>query len=98
MLAKLPDAVGEVLSEVRAGLTSSVHHAVDLRQGLGSPVLPAEPTLPMGRNALLLALVLALQQRGVASGCLVGTCERPSTRMAEPLDAASSSAGRWTAA
>jgi len=36
MLEKLPDALGEALSDVRAGLTQTVYHAVDLRQGMGS--------------------------------------------------------------
>ena len=33
MLEKLPDVVGEVLGDVRAGLTRTLFHAVDLRQG-----------------------------------------------------------------
>lgn len=33
MLEKLPDVVGEVLGDVRAGLTATLFHAVDLRQG-----------------------------------------------------------------
>lgn len=39
MLEKLPAAVGEALSEVRAGLTATLMHAVDLRQGMGALVL-----------------------------------------------------------
>jgi phosphatidylethanolamine-binding protein (PEBP) family uncharacterized protein len=36
MLEKLPDVVGEVLGAVRAGLTHTLFHAVDLRQGMGT--------------------------------------------------------------
>lgn len=36
MLEKLPEAIGEALSEQRAGLTSTVFHAVDLRQGMAA--------------------------------------------------------------
>lgn len=36
MLEKLPDAVGEALGHIRAGLTETVIHAVDLRQGMGA--------------------------------------------------------------
>jgi len=202
MLEKLPDAVGEALEDVRAGLAQTLYHGVDLRQGMGSitvgslafadhapipekytadgaghspplhwsgvpPVatevvlvvedadsptpqplvhaivhaLPvceagdgalaesafsavgdAEPLVPMGRNSLLLSRWLppdpppghgvhryvfqlyalgpgetlsenpgrdavrhALVARGLASGCLIGTYERPSTRISEPL-------------
>lgn len=34
MLEKLPDVVGEVLGDVRAGLSNTLFHAVDLRQGM----------------------------------------------------------------
>ncbi|MEO5772182.1 MAG: YbhB/YbcL family Raf kinase inhibitor-like protein [Burkholderiaceae bacterium] len=36
MLEKLPDAVGEALDGVRAGLDQTVFHAVDLRQGMAA--------------------------------------------------------------
>jgi len=36
MLEKLPDVVGEVLGDVRAGLTNTLFHAVDLRQGMAT--------------------------------------------------------------
>jgi phosphatidylethanolamine-binding protein (PEBP) family uncharacterized protein len=36
MLEKLPDAVGEALEDVRAGLGQTLYHGVDLRQGMGS--------------------------------------------------------------
>lgn len=36
MLEKLPDAIGEALDEVRAGLDQTVFHAVDLRQGMAA--------------------------------------------------------------
>ena len=202
MLEKLPEAIGEALGGVRAGLDATLFHAVDLRQGmaalsLGSPAfgdhapmpgkytadgpglspalhwhgvpaaatdvvlivedadsptpqplvhaiahgLPnsvagdgalaegsmsevgvAEPLVPMGRNSLLQArwlppdpppghgvhryvfqlyalgpgpalaetpgrdaLRAAVQQRGLASGCLIGTYERPSTHISQPL-------------
>lgn len=202
MLEKLPDALGEALDQVRAGLTHTLFHAVDLREGtarlqLGSlafvdhgplperftadgegvspplhwsgvpaqavelvlivedadsptplPLvhaivhgLPADadeggalaegamsadpdspPQVAMGRNSLLMArwlppdpppghgvhryvfqlwalepgeplpdtpgrerLAEALAARALASGCLVGTYERPSTRIPEPL-------------
>ena len=202
MLENLPDAVGEALDNVRAGLANTLFHAIDLRQGtarlqLGSlafvdhgPIperytadgpgsspplhwsgvppqavelvlivedadsptpLPlvhaivhglaveaggggalaegamstvdeAEPQVAMGRNSLLMArwlppdpppghgvhrylfqlwalepgeplpdtpgreaLATALAARALASGCLVGTYERPSTRIEQPL-------------
>jgi len=205
MFEKLPQAVGEALGDVRAGLTQTLFHAVDLRQGtarlsLGSlafadhapipeqytadgvglspplhwsgvpaqaielalivedadsptpqplvhaivhglPVPPdgtgalaegvmdaadgTDPQVPMGRNSLLMArwlppdpppghgvhryvfqlwalqagealpdvpgreaLATALAARALASACLIGTYERPSTRIDEPLGAA----------
>lgn len=36
MLEKLPDALGEALEGVRAGLDQTVFHAVDLRQGMAA--------------------------------------------------------------
>jgi len=36
MLEKLPDVVGEVLSDVRVGLSKTLFHAVDLRQGMAA--------------------------------------------------------------
>ena len=36
MLENLPDAVGEALGDIRAGLTRTLLHAVDLRQGMGA--------------------------------------------------------------
>ena len=36
MLEKLPDAIGQALDEVRAGLDQTVFHAVDLRQGMAA--------------------------------------------------------------
>lgn len=36
MLEKLPDAVGEALGDVRAGLAQTVFQGVDLRQGMGA--------------------------------------------------------------
>ena len=36
MLETLPDVVGEVLSDVRAGLSNTLFHAVDLRQGMAT--------------------------------------------------------------
>lgn len=36
MLEKLPDAIGEALSDVRAGLDQTLFHAVDLRQGMAA--------------------------------------------------------------
>lgn len=36
MLENLPDAVGETLGDVRAGLAQTVFHAVDLRQGVAA--------------------------------------------------------------
>ena len=39
MLEKLPDIVGEALAEVRSGLTNTLFHAVDLRQGMGAMAL-----------------------------------------------------------
>jgi phosphatidylethanolamine-binding protein (PEBP) family uncharacterized protein len=36
MLEKLPDAVGEALGNVRAGLSQTLFHAVDLRQGMAA--------------------------------------------------------------
>lgn len=36
MLEKLPAALGQALSEVRAGLDRTLLHAVDLRQGMGA--------------------------------------------------------------
>ena len=36
MLEKLPDVVGEVLGDVRAGLSNTLFHAVDLRQGMAT--------------------------------------------------------------
>lgn len=36
MLEKLPDAVGQALEDVRAGLTNTLFHAVDLRQGMAA--------------------------------------------------------------
>ena len=202
MLENLPEFVGEALSDVRAGLTHTLYHAVDLRQGMSSLTLqslafadhapipgkytadgaglspplhwggvpaaatevvlivedadsptpsplvhaiahgmppgesgagalaegalggppPATPLVPMGRNSLLQAdwlppdpppghgvhryvfqvfalgpgtalpevpgrdaLVSAVQERGLASGCLIGTCERPSGSIPEQV-------------
>ena len=204
MLEKLPDVVGEVLGEVRAGLSNTLFHAVDLRHGMAtlklaslafvdhapmpqqytadgpglspplhwsgvpaqatevllivedadsptpqplvhaiahglpggggpddgagalaeaalSAVGDAEPLVAMGRNSLLQSIWLppdpppghgvhryvfqlfalgpgaplpdtpgreaarnAVQQRGLASGCLIGTYERASTEISEP--------------
>lgn len=39
MLEKLPEAVGEALQGVRAGLTATVFHGVDLQQGMGALVV-----------------------------------------------------------
>ena len=39
MLEKLPDAVGEALEDIRAGLAQTTFHAVDLRQGIGALTL-----------------------------------------------------------
>jgi phosphatidylethanolamine-binding protein (PEBP) family uncharacterized protein len=39
MLEKLPEAVGEALESVRAGLTATMFHAVDLQQGMGAVVV-----------------------------------------------------------
>ena len=36
MLEKLPEAVGEALEGVRAGLTQTLFHTVDLRQGMAA--------------------------------------------------------------
>jgi phosphatidylethanolamine-binding protein (PEBP) family uncharacterized protein len=36
MLEKLPEAVGEALSDVRAGLTQTLYHAVDMRHGMAA--------------------------------------------------------------
>ena len=36
MLEQLPDALGEALEEVRAGIDQTLFHAVDLRQGMGA--------------------------------------------------------------
>jgi phosphatidylethanolamine-binding protein (PEBP) family uncharacterized protein len=36
MLEKLPEALGEALEAVRAGLTQTLFHAVDLRQGMAA--------------------------------------------------------------
>jgi hypothetical protein len=36
MLEKLPDAVGEALGDVRAGLAQTLFHGVDLRQGMAA--------------------------------------------------------------
>lgn len=36
MLEKLPEAVGEALESVRAGLTATVFHSVDLQHGMGA--------------------------------------------------------------
>lgn len=36
MLEKLPEALGEALGEVRAGLSQTLMHTVDLRQGIGA--------------------------------------------------------------
>lgn len=36
MLEQLPDAVGEALEEIRAGIDQTVFHAVDLRQGMAA--------------------------------------------------------------
>ena len=36
MFEKLPDAVGEALGGVRAGLVNTVFHAIDLRHGMGA--------------------------------------------------------------
>jgi len=204
MLEKLPDVVGEALGEVRAGLSNTLFHAVDLRHGMAtlklaslafvdhapmpqqytadgpglspplhwsgvpaqatevllivedadsptpqplvhaiahglpggggpdggagalaeaalSAVGDAEPLVAMGRNSLLQSVWLppdpppghgvhryvfqlfalgpgaplpdtpgreaarnAVQQRGLASGCLIGTYERASTEISEP--------------
>ena len=51
MLEKLPDAIGEALDDVRAGLDQTVFHAVDLRQGmaalkLNSPAFVDHAPLP----------------------------------------------------
>ncbi len=205
MFEKLPDVMGEALGEIRAGLTSTVFHAVDLRQGMAalkvgslafadqtpipekytadgpglspplhwsnvptsavevvlivedadsptpqplvhgiahgldsesgggalaegalSAVGAALPLARMGRNSLLQARWLppdpppghgvhryafqvfalesgpalpetpgreairaAVQERGLASGCVIGTYERPSGNIAEPLSTAS---------
>ena len=202
MLENLPDAVGEALGDIRAGLLQTMFHSVDLRQGMGSMCLAslafadhapipdkytadgvglspplhwsgvpaattevalvvedadsptpqplvhaiahnlptndaddgalaegtlsavgeAQPLVPMGRNSLLQARWLppdplpghgvhryvfqvfalgpgsalpdtpgrdalreALLERGLASGCLIGTYERPSGTIADPL-------------
>ena len=201
MLEKLPEALGEALGDVRAGLTHTLFHAVDLRQGMAavsvaslafadhaplpqkytadgaglspplhwhgvppgtaelvlivedadsptplplvhaiahglasddsgagalaegtlSAVGDAEPLVPMGKNSLLMARWLApdpppghgvhryvfqlfalgpgeplpevpgrealgqaVRERGLASGCLIGTYERPSGSIPEP--------------
>ena len=39
MLEKLPDVIGQVLSDVRSGLTQTLQHRVDLRQGMHAMVL-----------------------------------------------------------
>jgi hypothetical protein len=39
MLEKLPEIVGEALAEVRSGLTNTLFHDVDLRQGMGAMTL-----------------------------------------------------------
>ncbi len=39
MLENLPDAIGEALESVRAGLTHTIFHSVDLQQGMGAMVL-----------------------------------------------------------
>ncbi len=39
MLEKLPDAVGEALEDVRAGLTRTLFHGPDLRQGMAALTL-----------------------------------------------------------
>ncbi len=39
MLEKLPDAMGEALSDMRAGLAKTMFHGVDLRQGMGTIVV-----------------------------------------------------------
>jgi phosphatidylethanolamine-binding protein (PEBP) family uncharacterized protein len=39
MLEKLPDAIGQALSDVRAGLDQTLFHAVDLRQGMAAMTL-----------------------------------------------------------
>jgi phosphatidylethanolamine-binding protein (PEBP) family uncharacterized protein len=208
MLEKLPDALGEALGDVRAGLTLTVFNSVDLRQGMaalsltsaafgdhmpipqrhtadGTGISPSlqwcgvpavatevvlivedadsptpqplvhaiahglesdggqgalaegalggaegtEPMAAMGRNSLLMqrwlppdpppghgvhryvfqifaleagaalpdapgreALCDAVRQRGVASGCLIGTYERPSGSIGEPLSAGATAA------
>jgi len=39
MLEKLPDAVGEALGDIRAGLANTTFNAIDLRQGMGAITL-----------------------------------------------------------
>ena len=70
MLEKLPEAIGEALGGVRAGLDATLFHAVDLRQGmaalsLGSPAFGDHAPMPGKYTADGPGLSPALHWHGV---------------------------------